>query len=269
MKKTISIFALSTLMLLVMGCDKIDINNTHKPYTPTGGGKTVLIKDFTGARCVNCPGAAEVAHELQHSLGEDRVFIMSVHAGYLATPVGAFPDFRTDEGTAWYNDNSSNPLFAVDHVALTEGNTLNESQIDKAVGDALSEPQCFDLAVENVYDETSRELKVGSTMTAAGDYSGDLYLTVCLIEDSIVGRQVVPGGVDTAYVFRNVFRGTLNGADGEQFLSGSAYVDDEFTKTYTVTLDEAYNADQCYILSYVSDKGLGGKILQTAMSKVK
>lgn len=256
-------------MLAVSSCDKIDINNTHKPYIPTSGGKTVLIKDFTGVRCVNCPGAAEVAHEIQHSLGEDRVFIMSVHAGYLATPVGAFPDFRTEEGNQWYNDNSANPLFAVDHVSLTEGNTLNESQIDKAVGDALDEAKIFDLAIDNTYNEDARELRVSSTMTAEGDYSGELYLTVCLLEDSLVGRQVVPGGIDTAYVFRNVFRGTLNGADGEPFVNGQIYVDDEFTKNHTMMLDEAYNANQCYILAYISDKGLGGKILQTAMEKIK
>lgn len=226
-----------------------------------------MIKDFTGVRCVNCPGAAEVAHELQHSLGEDRVFIMGVHAGFLAMPVGDFPDFRTEEGTAWYNNNASNPLFAVDHVSLTEGNTLNESQIDKAVGDALAEPQTFNLAIENVYNEDTRELRVTSTMTATGDCSGELYLTVCLLEDSLVGRQVVPGGVDTEYVFRNVFRGTLNGADGEQFVNGQIYVDDEFTKNHTTTLDEAYNANQCYILSYISNKG--GEILQTAIKKVK
>lgn len=269
MKKILSIFAFAALMLALASCDKIDINNIHKPYTPTSGGKTVLIKDFTGVRCVNCPGAAEVAHEIQHSLGEDRVFIMSVHAGYLATPVGLFPDFRTEEGTQWYNDNSVNPLFSVDHVSLTEGNTLNESQIDKAVSDALNEPQSFNIMFENVYDEESRELKVTSTITAAGDYSGELYLTVCLLEDSLVGRQVIPGGIDTAYVFRNVFRGTLNGADGEPFANGQIYVDDEFTKNHTATLDETYNADQCYVLSYISDKGLGGKILQTAMEKIK
>lgn len=253
----------------MMGCDKIDINNTHKPYTPTSGSKTVLIKDFTGVRCVNCPGAAELAHELQHTLDEERVIIMSVHAGFLAMPVGAFPDFRTDEGTAWYGSNSSNPLFSVDYVALTDGNTLYVEQIEAPVADALAEAQTFDLAIENNYDADTRQLRTASKMTAMGDYSGELYLTVCLIEDSIVGRQVVPSGIDTAYVFRNVFRGTLNGAEGELFANGQVYVNDEFTKNHSIALDETYNADQCYVLSYVSDKGLGGKILQTAISKVK
>ena len=104
---------------------------------PTG--KTVLIKDFTGVRCVNCPAAAEYVHNLQHQLGEDHIFIMSVHAGYLAQPLGQFPDFLTDEGTEWYNNHDSNPLFAVDHVALTDGNTLLAEQIDAPVAAALEE----------------------------------------------------------------------------------------------------------------------------------
>ena len=62
----------------------------------TLSGKTVLIKDFTGARCVNCPAAADYVHNLQHQLDEDHIFIMSVHAGYLAQPAGMFPDFLTD-----------------------------------------------------------------------------------------------------------------------------------------------------------------------------
>ena len=268
MKKLSIIAIMSSLLLLAAGCDKIDINNTHKPYTPTGGNKTVLIKDFTGARCVNCPEAAEYAHELQHRLGEDRIFILSVHAGYLATPIGQFPDFTTDEGTAWYGDNSSNPLFSVDHVALTDGNTLYVEQIDIPVANALSEVQTFDITVNTTYDEASRRLNVENSFNPTGDGDGQYYATVCLVEDSIVGWQTVPGGVNKEYVFRNVFRGTLNGADGELVSNGPFYVGDSFTKTCSIELDSNYNADQCYILTYLYDK-TDGKIVHTAMQKIK
>ncbi len=253
-------------MLASASCDKID--NPHKPYTPTGGSKTVLIKDFTGVRCVNCPEAATAAHELQHRLGEDRVFILSVHAGFLAMPVGGFPDFRTEEGTEWYNNNSSNPLFAVDHVALTDGNTLYVEQIDTPVADALAEAQTFDITISNSYDEATRQLKVESDVVATSDVVGQLYVSVCLVEDSIVGKQTVPGGVDDNYVFRNVFRGTLNGFDGDFLSEGQVFVNDEFALQHTAEIDEAYNADQCYILTYVYDK-TDGKILQTAVEKIK
>lgn len=266
MNKLFSIFAFVALLVVAVGCDKID--NPHKPFTPSGGGKTVLIKDFTGARCVNCPEAAEYAHELQHQLGEDRVFILSVHAGFLAQPVGQFPNFLTEEGTTWYGENSSNPLFSVDHVALTDGNTLYVEQIDTPVNDALEEPQTFDVFMVNNYDESTRQLYVESDVVATSDVVGQLYVTVCLVEDSIVGWQTVPGGIDKEYVFRNVFRGTLNGADGDVFNNGQTYVNDEYIYKYTVELDSTYNADQCYTMTYVYDK-TDGKILQTALRKIK
>ena len=256
------------MMLFVSSCDKIDINNTHKPFSPSGHGKTVLIKDFTGVRCVNCPAAAEIVHELQHEVGEEHVIVMSVHAGYLAQPVGQFPDFTTPEGTEWYGTNSSNPLFSVDHVALTDGNTLYVEQVDVPLSDALAEEQTFEIFTAVTYDDETRQLDMEADVVATADVEGNFYVTACLLEDSIVGRQVVPGGIDTAYVFRNVFRGTVNGADGDLFLNGPVYINDEYIYKYTIELDPAFNADQCYFLAYVYDK-TDGKILQTALLKIK
>lgn len=268
MKRLSLIFATAALVFFAMGCDKIDINNTHKPYEPTGGNKTVLIKDFTGARCVNCPAAAEAAHQLQHLLGEERIFILSVHAGFLAQPMGNFPDFLTEEGTIWYNNHDSNPLFSVDHVALTDGNTLNVEQIDVPVAEALLETQLFNITINNTYDEDTRLLSVENHFYPTGNGDGKYYATVCLVEDSIVGWQTIPGGVDKEYVFRNVFRGTLNGADGQLVTNGPFYVQESFTTTCSIEIDSTYNAEQCYVLTYIYDYE-SGKIMHTAMEKIK
>jgi hypothetical protein len=83
-----------------------------------------------------------------------------------------------------------------------------------------------------------------------------------------VGWQTIPGGVDREYVFRNVFRGTLNGAAGELVSNGSVFFDDSFVVTNSMELDTTYNADQCYILTYIYDYE-SGKVLQTAMEKIK
>jgi len=250
-------------------------NGTTAVYTVTviveGGnveptGKTVLIKDFTGARCVNCPAAAEYAHNLQHQLDEDHIFIMSVHAGYLAQPIGSFSDFLTDEGTEWYNNHDSNPLFSVDHVALTDGNTLKVEQIDAPVAEALEEEQSFEIMVGTQYDEGSRQLQVSVQAAALTEMDGQFYITVCLVEDHIIGWQTIPGGVDKEYDFRNVFRGTLNGANGEEFESLHVNANDSFHFSYSTEINADYNADECYLMVYVS---LGDKILQTAVKKIK
>lgn len=252
------------------------LNGSTVTYTVTAivgmpelAGKTVLVKDFTGSRCVNCPGAADYAHSLQHQLGEDRIFILSVHAGSLAQPVGQFPDFTTDEGTLWYNNNSSNPLFAVDHVSLSEGNTLFVEQIDAPVSECLAEQQSFEIGISTTYDEATRQLDVASQLMAVSDSEGDYHVTVCLVEDNIVGRQVTPSGLDTEYVFRNVFRGTLNGADGIGFHSGAVADGEMFNVSYSTELNADYNADECYVMVYIHDKSNGDKVVQTAMKKIK
>ena len=253
-------------------------NGTTAVYTVTviveGGeieptGKTVLIKDFTGARCVNCPAAAEYAHNLQHQLDEDHIFIMSVHAGYLAQPIGSFPNFLTEEGTEWYNNHDSNPLFAVDHVALTDGNTFNEGQIDAPVTAALEEEQTFEIVVDRQFEEASRHLQVNVQAIALVDIDGEFYITACLVEDHITGWQTTPAGVDKEYDFRNVFRGTLNGAYGEAFEDYHVDPDDTFFFSYSTEINADYNADECYLMVYVYDKRQGDKILQTAVKKIK
>ena len=249
--------AVYTVMVIVEGGD----------VEPTG--KTVLIKDFTGVRCVNCPAAAEHAHNLQHQLDEDHIFIMSVHAGYQAQPMGSFPDFLTDEGTEWYNNHDSNPLFTVDHVALTEGNTLNDGQIDAPVVAALEEEQSFEIVVSPNYDEASRQLQVEVQAIALVDRDGEFYITACLVEDHITGWQITSNGVDKEYDFRNVFRGTLNGAYGEAFEDFGVDENDTFYFTYNTEINSDYNADECYVVVYVYDRNQGDKILQTAVKKIK
>ena len=246
-----------TVMVIVEGGD----------VEPTG--KMVLIKDFTGARCVNCPAAAEYAHNLQHQLDEDHIFIMSVHAGFLAQPMGQFPNFLTDEGTEWYNNHDSNPLFTVDHVALTDGNSLKVEQIDTPVVTALDEEQSFEIVIGRQFDPTSRQLQVNIQAVSLTDRDGHFFITACLVEDNIVGWQIIPGGTDKEYVFHNVFRGTLNGAYGESFEDHHVDSDDTFSISYNTEINADYNADECYVVVYVYDRNQGDKILQTAVKKIK
>lgn len=252
-------------------------NGTTAAYTVTvfveGGdveptGKTVLIKDFTGARCVNCPAAADYVHNLQQQ-DKEHIFIMSVHAGYLAQPIGQFPDFLTEEGTSWYGSNSSNPLFSVDHVALTDGNTLYVEQVDVPVAIGLVEEQSFEIMLYPRYDETTRHLEVEARAVSLVDMDGQFYITACLVEDNIVGWQTVPGGIDKEYVFHNVLRGTLNGAYGDSFEDAHVDYNEEFYFNYSAEINADYNADECYLMVYIYDLSQGDKILQTAVKKIK
>ena len=160
-------------------------------------------------------------------------------------------------------------MFAVDHVALTDGNTLNEGQIDAPVTESLLEEQSFEILVNPQYDETNRQLQVEVQAIALENLDGQFYITACLVEDHIIGWQTIPGGVDKEYDFRNVFRGTLNGAYGEEFGSSHVNSNDNYNFNYNCEINADFNADECYLIVYVYDKSQGDKILQTAIAKIK
>ena len=60
--------------------------------------KKVLIEEFTGVRCVNCPqGSAEIENLL--SIHGDKLVAISIHAGFFAPPYPeSLYDLRTPDG---------------------------------------------------------------------------------------------------------------------------------------------------------------------------
>jgi len=250
------------------------INGTTAEYTVTAivqalvlepTGKTVLLHDYTGAHCSNCPAAAEIAHGLQAQY--DHLVVLSVHAGGLANPYNNNPDLRTPEGTEWFNNNTFNPAGSVNRVKLLSGYILHDSEWTDAVVEALAEPQTIEIRLANSYDETTRQLTATIDAMELEDITGDLAVTVCLMEDNIVAKQAVEGSSPNSnYVNHNVFRTTFNGAYGESM----AFDDDHlFNKSFSLTLSDDYNADNCYVIAYIYEANEGMKILQTAIQKIK
>ena len=84
----ITILLLSLLPLL-FSCDYIDENerfivvDSHFEQPDTESVvKNVLLEDFTGQRCVNCPRGSEVIEQLQEAYPE-RLIAVGIHGGPL------------------------------------------------------------------------------------------------------------------------------------------------------------------------------------------
>ena len=110
MKKILNILAISFFMVGMIACDKIEEpyfkpNNEVAEHLPLSDDdisnwenkKVVLLEDYTGVRCVNCPAAAEIANGLLAQY-EHQLVVLGIHAGFLSMPIGGFPDFQTEEG---------------------------------------------------------------------------------------------------------------------------------------------------------------------------
>ena len=58
-------FAIGAILApLAAGCDSVDENDRYIEMPPVESNRVVLLEDFTGQYCVNCPDAHEVMEQL-------------------------------------------------------------------------------------------------------------------------------------------------------------------------------------------------------------
>ena len=284
MKKFSLILTIAAVIFGMMSCDKlkepyiiepiVEESDTI-PLTPEDianfdGKIVVLLEDYTGVRCENCPAAAEIALQLQEQY-EGHLVVLGVHPKTpLQNPAGGFPDFRTDDGHEW-NTEFNIGEYPSGLVNRT-GGVLGSAQWTSAVSDIIGQDTPIRLIVKTEYGHNGQELKISvHTKFLETVYSGDVRLTVCMMEDSIVGKQKTPTGTISDYMHRHVFRGTADGQTWGSILDINAdYMEAgrEFVSNMKFILSDEYNPDQFYIVAFISNNTTK-EILMAAETKIK
>ncbi len=272
MKKLIGIsFVFSMIAGFITACDIIDAPYVEDNVYQSNGRK-ILLEDFTGHRCGNCPRAHE---ELQNLivLFHNDIIPISVHAGFYALPLAGF--------TADYRTTAGNELDALYHVSASglpkglinrkeyEGNRLLcYSQWRKAASEWLSEKPGAKIEIETVLNP-SRDYSVKITSRFVKDFPEALNLSVYLTEDSVLSPQSDyqhdPDVIEN-YYHRYVLRKALSPTFGihlcDQALNGSV-----FENSFSSVLDTTYFAAHCYIVAFVS-LNESGVVIQADMTKL-
>ncbi|NQT77108.1 MAG: Omp28-related outer membrane protein [Bacteroidetes bacterium] len=113
--------------------------------------RKVLLEEFTGHICVNCPEATLQAHFLQHSF-EGKLILVSIHAGDLATP-GAAPydaNFTTGPGNEIFNyyEPVGVPTGMVNRADYQGSTVLFKDSWEPAIQELLNLPQQASIEIE-------------------------------------------------------------------------------------------------------------------------
>lgn len=211
-------------LLLLVGCDAVERpDRWREDPAPIVPRRNVLLVDFTGQRCSNCPAAADLLHSLTAGPAGARIIAVSVHGGALAlstdaSPRGlAGPDARrlTDEARV-----SSWPQGTVDRPV--GGTLLRPSAWNAALAEHLALAADADAAAQQslVADAhvalatrtLSYTLRPRHLTDAAGQADAETYLHLWLVEDSITAPQTLADGTERAdYLHRHVLRLDLTG----------------------------------------------------------
>ncbi|MCR4964521.1 MAG: Omp28 family outer membrane lipoprotein [Bacteroidales bacterium] len=282
MKKILISLTAICLTLFVVSCDKIEgpyleVDNQEEvtaefpDVDPSTAYRKVLIEEYTGHRCPNCPTGHEKLEELLNTYG-DTLVPVCIHATTLAAPTAEFPnDFRTEVGNELtdYYQISGIPAGIINRENVPMGSIPARWTSKIQAVDRTDVPAAIQIV--NQYGEiASNVLKVNVKVSLLKAYTEELRLSLFLVEDGIVSPQI--DGTETIedYVHNHMLRAALNGTYGtvlSQPTAGYAYETYLYAKTISFSGHD-WNPDNCSIVAILYDKN-NYDVLQVETCPVK
>ncbi len=234
--------------------------------------RQVLIEEFTGVRCVNCPAGSALIEDFLDQYGEQLIAV-SLHEGFFANPAAESQyDFRTadaDQISSYLGGVLGYPAAAVNRVAVagSEELALGSSEWAKVISDEIAIAPRVKLYIDKTYDESSRDLSIEVSIFPQQDIDESTRLSVFILEDDIVDYQKTPSGDVLDYNHKHVFRDAVTNADGNP-IAEELNTRTRVCKSYTTTLSNEWLVDNCSIVAFVHLGGPEKNILQAAKIKL-
>lgn len=253
---------LPLILILVTGCDKIEAPFVQQTNNNTGGNTTkrkVLVEEFTGFRCKNCPDATKLLHGLVDNTYKDKAVMVAIHAGELAAP--DLPEFVEDyrvlpdaQSMYDYYQLDAVPYALINRVKNPADSSYSFLQQGQWAG-VLSTETVLDaeasLAITTSYNTTSRQVNITIDGKYLVDGTANEFIHLYLVEEVVEGKQDSLGIILHDYHHKSMLRAFINGLNGEKIKSSPILKDETFTKTFTYTLPAKVNPAECAIVAFV------------------
>lgn len=231
-------------------CSNVDEDERLVYVKPEVQGRNILIEDFTGQNCVNCPKATSIIEQLQEQYGADTIIAVAIHSGYFGVHNSAsVVGLATDLGDTYYNSwkVESQPSGLVDR---TDGLMPMDWWTAAAAYD-LKEKAQVNIDLTNDYHPATRSVDITAELVGSDSITVSGKLQLWVTEDSINAYQLMPDGSrNDAYIHNHVLRAAVNGTWGDEVTVPSGQA---LRKTYSMELDSAWKPEHLYIVAFVYD----------------
>jgi hypothetical protein len=266
----LALIIIFSITFFAISCDKIE-----PPYTTTGNNnvvtndtiRKVLLEDFTGHTCINCPTAHKIAADLQLVYGK-QLIIVGIHAGSFANPKAVPPylaDYRTTEGTTIFNffGANSTPIGMVNRAKQTNGSYLIDkgafgTQVSKLLDSLPELPEAY-ISLEPNFNNNDSTLSVVSNITFLSALpSGKYNICLMITESGIISAQknidaavgLTPEILD--YEHKHVLRGMPTPAFGDEILDGTPVINQTITKNYSqFKFGKSWVPANCHLVAFI------------------
>lgn len=247
--------ATAAMAMAAASCSNIDEGDRLIYVKPAEVGRAILIEDFTGQKCINCPTGTEIINSIVETYGEENVIALGIHSGPLgfagnSKTVGLMTDTGNEYYTRWDKENKMGQPWVIFNRKTSPDSHYNNWAA--MVGTIISEKANLSVKIANAYDAATRTL---TTTVGADGVNGTVNgkLQVWIVEDGVKALQMMPdGSANKEYVHNHVFRAAVNGTWGEDVTVKEG---ETTTKQYSYVLPEAWDADKIAVVAFVYNDG--------------
>ena len=241
--KKLTILTIAAAALLA--CDTIDENERYVQLETIEAKRNVLLEEFTGQNCPNCPTAHETAAKLKELYGEALITV-SIHAGPFAFAEGtkSFPTFKTPEGDS-YADAWGITTYPAGVINRTSGDT---SYPDWAtiIRDEIQKDAELDIELTATLNAGKTAVSISTALKPLNDIEGSLQLWIT--ESGMISRQKNGSETIREYEHNHVYRTSVNGVGGESVsLSSNVFK----TFNHSIDVKENWNAENLSVVAFV------------------
>lgn len=249
------------LAIFAVGCDNISEDDRYikveKPIVENP--RNLLIMEFTGNNCKNCPNGASMIDQIKAEEPSGRVISVGLHPDgdintepvYSKYTAPEKQNFRSAAATALYEYYQPSGFPSAIFNGLKSSMSGSIPDWMQRASEALALPASMSITATTQYDASSRSLTVDYQIDFGNVVTGALNATVWLVENHIMGTQTMPDGKKNLdYEHNHVLRTSLNGNWGEP-IGTSFDSDSRVAKTATATLNEKWVVDNCDVVIYV------------------
>lgn len=208
MKKLFNILSLAFIALATVSCDSVSESERFIKAKDMEVDRKVLVQEFTGQFCPNCPLGHEALENIAKQYGENAV-IVSIHAGDMAFDDAEF-GLKTPDGDKYAKE------WGVQQYpsAIVNRKTVmaDRSQWQGAVFTALSTPSSVKINVNAKVQDGKIDItsQLSSTLSAI-----NAKYQLWIVEDNITTLQQDGEEYIMDYIHNHVYRASVNGIGGE------------------------------------------------------
>ena len=249
--KYIGIAVLAGVGLLAASCDTIEEGDRKHEYTgPISSERMILLEDYTGVGCTNCPTAAAEITRLQEFYGDNLIVVgvYPLEPTGLTRPLDPSRDLRTDVAQTWAS------VFAIGQLPMGMVNrqeVTGYAEWGGAIAEVISEGLNYVNLCVSASLPTDTTIAVNVEGSFVEDYEADgaVNMITMILEDSIVAPQRTGSGeVNVGYVHNHVLRAVIGPEWGSQVASEAPARGTAFSASLTGSVNSGWRKNKLSVV---------------------